>query len=82
VFSFNGVTKRKNAGDNYFFYDTGSFFENMKVIVESDGFKIRSDADTADELEDKFGNKLIGLTNESKTKLSKFILEIIRQDFK
>jgi hypothetical protein len=80
VFSFYGVTKRKNAGDNFFFYDTGEFFKDMKVKLENDGFIISSDTDTADKLEEKYGNRLIGLTNESKKKLGQFILQNIRQD--
>lgn len=82
AFTFNGLTKRKIAGDAYFFYDSGSFLKSFKVEVKSDGFVIKAndsiDDENFDSLEAKFG-KLVGLTNESKTELGIKMLPSLRK---
>lgn len=80
-FTFNGLTKRKIAGDAYFFYDTGSFLKSFSVSIKKDGFTIKANDQIEDEhfgsLTEKFGKKIIGLTDESKAELGIKMLPIL-----
>ncbi len=82
-FTFNGLTKRKIAGDAYFFYDSGGFLRSFSVSIKKDGFTIKANDEIDDEffgtLTEKFGKNLIGLTDESKTELGVKILPMVRK---
>jgi len=82
AFTFNGLTKRKIAGDAYFFYDSGGFLKSFSVSIKKDGFTIKANDEIDDPnfntLTEKFG-QLVGLTNESKTELGKKILPDVRR---
>jgi hypothetical protein len=81
-FTFNGLTKRKIAGDAYFFYDSGGFLKSFKVEIKKDGFVIKAndsiDDQNFDSLTEKFG-KLVGLTDESKSELGTKMLPSLRE---
>ena len=72
-------------------YNTGAFFNSMKVKVESDDFVISGDTlkdsynyvgeDIKIDLEDKYG-KLLGLTQDSKNELSYDIKKSFIQKFR
>lgn len=83
AFSFNGLTKRKIAGDAYFFYDSGGFLRSFSVSIKKDGFTIKANDEIDDELfgslTEKYGKNLIGLTDESKTELGQKILPMVRK---
>ena len=82
-FTFNGLTKRKIAGDAYFFYDSGGFLRSFSVSIKKDGFTIKANDEIDDEffgsLTEKYGKNLIGLTDESKTELGVKILPMVRK---
>lgn len=73
-FTYKGKTRRKTRGDNYFLFDSGSFFESFGIKVNSDGFSIVANEITDDgtNIILAFGN-VIGLTNESKNNLAQNI---------
>lgn len=75
TFRINGVTKTKKAGSNMFLFDTGYFYRSFKVILQGDGFIIRADDSTGKDkpLSDSYG-EIIGLSDESKTKLAEYLL--------
>lgn len=82
-FTFNGLTKRKIAGDAYFFYDSGGFLRSFSVSIKKNGFTIKANDEIDDEffgsLTEKYGKNLIGLTDESKTELGIKILPMVRK---
>lgn len=67
---------RKQAGDPYTLEDTGAFYDSMFVIVNSDSIVI--DADGVKEDDDlfiKFGENIVGLTDENIEKIAEIIKE-------
>ena len=69
---------RKKAGDPYNLYDTGYFLQTLTVHVFKDYFITDADGQKKNEnLFDKFGDGIIGLTDEN---LSKLIL-ILKDNF-
>ena len=86
IFAYGGLTKQKTAGSPYFFYDSGNFIESFQVRIVKDGFVITAIDDIEDErfdtLSQKFGKKLIGLTESSKAdlglKMKPILVKIIR----
>ncbi len=71
----NGV---KKAGDPYTLEDTGYFYDSMIIRVfrkeiEIDADPIKQTSDT--NLFSKYGEEIIGLTKQSKTKLVKILKE-------
>lgn len=82
-FTFNGLTKRKIAGDAYFFYDSGGFLRSFSVSIKKDGFTIKANDEIDDEffgsLSEKYGKNLIGLMDESKTDLGQKIIPLCQK---
>lgn len=72
-YTSEGVTKYKKAGDPFFFLDTNDFFNSFKVKVGNEYFTIEAN-DKKDDgyLSEKYGH-IIGLSEESKSKLVEFI---------
>jgi len=65
---------KKKQGDPYNLFDTGAFFRSFVVIVGIDAIKIDANAQKGeDNLFKKFGNKIIGLTDENFTKLKELV---------
>jgi len=65
---------KKKQGDHYNLFDTGAFFRSFVVIVGIDAIKIDANAQKGeDNLFKKFGNKIIGLTDENFTKLKELV---------
>lgn len=79
-FTYGGVTKRKTRGEHYFLFDSGDFFKTFKVKIKSDGFAIFANEILPDgtNIFLKFGD-VIGLTDENKTVLARYILPNIRE---
>lgn len=83
-FTYNGMTRRKTRGDNYFLFDSGRFFDSFRVKVNKDGFSIQANeiAEDGTNIILAFGD-VIGLTDESKEKLSEYlkpyIIEVVRR---
>lgn len=81
------INPKKKAGEPYTFLDTGEFFKSFKLKVFSDGsFKINAEKIIKDPLTDaKFSitdlyGEILGLNDESLTKLSREILPFIREE--
>jgi hypothetical protein len=65
TFTFNGVSKKKNAGDNYFLLDTKDFFNSFALITEPEQFTIVAQTQKGkDNLINKFG-AILGLNIEN-----------------
>jgi hypothetical protein len=65
---------KKKQGDHYNLFDTGAFFRSFVVIVGIDAIKIDANAQKGeDNLFKKFGNKIIGLTDENFKKLKELV---------
>jgi hypothetical protein len=85
---------RKQHGDHYTLDDTGDFFRSMFVAVFSDRFEIDADpikkTDSSDyfdgygeeNLFDKYGTGIIGLTDENLEKLKEKILAHYQNELK
>jgi len=74
---------RKKFMDHYTLEDTGEFFRLMFVIVLNDSLVIDSDGadkENGDNLFDKYGQGIIGLTDENMDKLVA-VLRVKYQDF-
>jgi len=80
VYTFEGKSNIKRKGEPYLLYDTGDFYKSFKVFPTTDGFIIYANDEKEDNnLTQSYGNgsKIIGLTDESKSKLSQEIIPYI-----
>lgn len=71
----------KIAGEHYTLFDTGDFYDSMyivvlkdSIIIEADGLKTDENGETTD-LIAEFGDGILGLTEENKTKLAQELIE-------
>ena len=75
------INPSKQAGTPFTFKDTGEFYKSMNVTVEQDSFIIDADPLKKDEtghetnLFEKYGEGIIGLTEDSKETLNEEIKE-------
>lgn len=66
----------KEAGTPYTLFDTGAFYQSMRIVVLSDSFVVEAQPVKIDEdgkqtnLFEKYGEGIIGLTDENKEKLA------------
>jgi hypothetical protein len=64
--------------------DTSFFYDSFKVIIEKEGFVIDSDSKKTDDeggvtdLTERWGEDIVGLTEESKEKLIFFLTPLVR----
>jgi len=65
----------KRAGQHYTLLDTGAFYESFKIVsVTKESFTIDANGNKGDEnLFEKYGQEILGLTDESKERLAKLI---------
>ncbi len=62
---------RKKEGEHYTLLDSGDFYKSMVITLGTNFFEINADPiKDNDNLFTKFGEGIIGLTDESKTKLA------------
>jgi hypothetical protein len=67
---------RKEEGDHYTLNDSGYFYDSMHVIEIPNAILINADAKKEDDdLFEKYGTSIIGLTNENTEIPKKWILE-------
>jgi len=67
---------RKKEGEPYNLFDTGDFYRSMVFLLGKDFFEVDADPiKDNDNLFTKFGEGIIGLTEESKEKLKTELLE-------
>ena len=70
------INPLKEAGSHYTLFDTGEFYDSMMVVVLQDSIIIEADPIKVDEegqttnLFNEYGEGIIGLTDENKTKLA------------
>lgn len=76
------ITKgKKKAGSHFTLFDTGDFYKSIKLMPELNGVTITANPIKEDEnLFKKFGNDIIGLTQESVQLLQEFIKPIFIQE--
>lgn len=66
----------KQAGTPYTLFDTGAFYESMRIVVLNDSFVVEAQPIKIDEdgkqtnLFEKYGEGIVGLTDENKEKLA------------
>lgn len=66
----------KQAGTPYTLFDTGAFYESMRIVVLNDSFVVEAQPVKIDEdgkktnLFEKYGEGIVGLTDENKEKLA------------
>jgi hypothetical protein len=89
TFTFEGYTNTKKAGSPYFLFDTGGFFNSFRVKFVPTGFIIQANDEKIDEktgevvsLTEKYGEKIIGLSDESKGKLAGEIMGDVQRKTK
>ncbi len=75
---FNGVVSTKKPGEHYTLFDTGVFFASFSVRVDKDGFVIVANTEKVDGDILRYG-EILGLTNKSKSELSKKMLPFLRK---
>lgn len=82
-FIYNGLVSVKKPGEPYTLYDTGEFYQSFSVKVDKTGFTIEADTVKPDKDLLDYGD-IIGLTNDSKEKLSKkmlpFLQKVLREE--
>lgn len=77
------INPQKKFNSHFTLYDTGEFFRSMFVLVYKDRFETHADADKGeDNLFDKYGTGIIGLTDENLEKLKEKILEHYQNELK
>jgi hypothetical protein len=70
------INPEKIAGTHYTLFDTGEFYESMRIVVLNDSIVIEADADKrnkdgeTENLFEKYGDGIIGLTTENKQRLA------------
>lgn len=75
------LNPEKQEGTPYTLYDTGEFYNSMMIEVFNDYIEINADGLKVDEfgqttdLFEEYGYEIIGLTEESKTKLATELIE-------
>lgn len=70
------VNRKKRAGSHYTLFDTGEFYQSLYIGALSDYFFIDGDGDKGKEnLFTKFGDGIIGLTEEDKDWLGEKVIE-------
>lgn len=75
------LNPEKPEGSPYTLYDTGAFYESLLITVLPDAIEINGDGLKTDEfgqttdLFAEYGYEIIGLTDESKTKLADELIE-------
>lgn len=86
VYSFEGVSRAKTAGEPYLLLDTGDFYKSFRLLQDKTGFKILANDEKEDgTLQDMYGNgvPILGLTEESISKLTEevqqYIIQTIRE---
>jgi hypothetical protein len=81
------LNPEKVAGTPYTLFDTGEFYKSMRIVVLNDSFVVEAQPVKIDEdgkktnLFEKYGEGIIGLTDENKQKLAieikeRFIIEV------
>lgn len=66
---------RKEEGDPYTLYDTGEFYNSLRIIISGLSFIVEGNGNKEDEnLFVKYGDDIVGLTNENKEKLAQELL--------
>ena len=70
------INPEKKFNTHFTLYDTGEFFRSMFVSVSADRFTVNADANKGeDNLFEKYGTGIIGLTDENLEKLKIKILD-------
>ena len=79
TFTVNGESKKKEMGDNYFLYDSGSFYASFKMIPNPSGFGVNADTVKEDgtDLARKFGIDILKPSNESISSLVSAVIPYI-----
>lgn len=87
VYSFEGVSRAKTAGEPYLLLDTGEFYKSFRLLQDKTGFTIlANDEKDNGTLQDMYGSgvPILGLTDESISKLTDeikpYLLEAIRAE--
>jgi hypothetical protein len=66
---------RKEEGTPYNLYDTGAFYNSLRIIISGLSFIVEGNGQKDDEnLFVKYGDNIVGLTNESLEKLAQELL--------
>lgn len=74
---------RKKAGTPYNLFDTGDFYNSMRVILGNNFFEIESDPIKDDaNLYTKYGEEIVWLSEDSKDKLSERLIEEYRNELR
>ena len=77
----NSTTREKKFGGQRFLYDTGEMFRSFDVVIDDGGFTITADTEKGEvNYEEKY--RILGLTDESKSQLSKRILPMVVREVK
>ena len=72
--------KRKIAGENWFFYDTGDLFRSFFVKISADGITINAtDVDKLEDVMNEDPSILVGLTEKNKSILAHEALPRMRE---
>ena len=78
--SYSPVTEvlsggKKKAGTHYTLFDTGTFYKTFNVYSTKTAFYVEADGELGkdEDIIDKYGIQILGLTDESKSDLAEFI---------
>jgi len=82
------VAKKKRQGlpsDRIILFDSGEFYDSFELIIrrkafiiDADATKTNKDGEIGTDLFEEWGFGIVGLTDESKTKLTKFLIPFLR----
>jgi hypothetical protein len=87
LYTFEGNSTTKSSGQPYTLFDTGDYYRSFRLLQDKTGFTIlANDEKENGTLQEIYGNgvPILGLTDESKNKLSdeirSFIVQAIRTE--
>ena len=82
------LNPEKQEGTPYTLYDTGEFYNSLmievlndSILINGDGLKVDEFGQTTD-LFEEYGYEIIGLTEESKTKLAQELVERFNTEYR
>lgn len=84
--NFAGKIEKGQRYDHITLNDTGRFYDSFRFVNEADGFTITADSitDEGTDLTKQYGNKIIGLTSESKAilveEVKPHVIEVVRKE--
>jgi hypothetical protein len=81
-YSFNTIARKSAQGvpyDRVTLKDMGDFYKTWRVFIEGNTIRIQANTMKNEDLQNRWGTNILGLTEESKGKLIRFAIDRYRE---